>query len=185
MKQIKVKLNSKSIQNAIKELENYKASLEAKNKEFVSRLIDYGIEMAESYSGSFGKHIVFSKKVEGGENAVGFLIAKGEPITVEWIVRGDSGEEVKTAEIDPLLMAEFGSGQFAEVLFDISGVGRGTFPGQTHAFDDSWSFKKEAPDGTTKWYRSSGVAPTHPMYHADMEMLDMIESIAREVFSNV
>lgn len=182
MKQIKVKLNSKSIQNAIKELENYKASLEAKNKEFVSRLIDYGIEMAVSYSGNYGKYISFNKKVEGGENAVGFLIAEGYPITVEWIVQGG---EVKTAEIDPLLMAEFGSGQFAEVLFNISGVGRGTFPGQTHAFEDSWSFMKKESDGTTKWYRSSGVAPTHPMYHADMEMLDVIESVAREVFGNV
>ena len=181
MKVLKIKLDSQSIADAVDELEKYKASLETKTAEFVSRLIDCGISMAQEKVGKgFGKYITFSKKVDGGKKAIGFLIAKDSPIIAEWIIDDDSGE-TKTAEVSPLLMAEFGSGWLAEVLFDVAGVGQGTFPGQTHAFDpNGWNYKS-AEDG--RWYRSKGVAPTHPMHGADIEMINEIETVAREVFS--
>ncbi len=193
MKKLAISLNTKSIESAIKELEKYKSSIQIKNKLFVERLLDVGITIAQQNVGNFGKHITFSKEVKGSTHAIGFLIATDEPITVEWIVSEDG--DTKTAEVSPLLMAEFGSGKLAEVLFKISGVGRGTFPGQTHAFEDTWSFKKKVKkkskkkgesgkEEKTRWFTSSGVAPTHPMYFADMEMIEQIDKIAREVFGD-
>lgn len=175
-------LDSRSISHAIGELKKYKTSLAIKNEEFVRRLIDEGISIAEQNTGGFGKYIQFYKEGRGGIRTVGFLIAKDSPITVEWDYYG----EKKTAKLSPLLMAEFGSGKLAEVLFAISGVGQGTFPGQTHADDPKgWNYKEWSEDHKGKWHHSSGYAPTHPMYKADMEMIQRAELIAREVFNDI
>ena len=79
-------------------------------------------------------------------------------------------------------MAEFGSGHLAEVLFDIAGVGQGTFPGQTHAFDDVWHWKEWRDDHTGEWHHSKGFRPTHPMYQAEMDMIKEVVNIAKEVY---
>lgn len=177
MKRIRVKLNTKSIQKAIDELTDYKNSLGQKNKLFVERLIDLGIQVAQQNATGIGKYITFSKEVDGNTHCVGYLIATdSKKIMSMW----ETKEGVRGAEVSPSLMAEFGSGKYAEVLFPIDGVGRGTFPGQTHAFENVWHWM----DLDGKWHSSSGLKPTHPMYHADMEMITQIEQVAKEVFSN-
>ena len=81
-------------------------------------------------------------------------------------------------------MAEFGSGWFAEVLFDdvpLNKVGQGTFPGQKHAFQPGgWSY--QGLNG--EWYHSKGFKPSHPMYHAQLAIYDQMIAIAKEVFSS-
>lgn len=179
MKNLKLTLNTKSINKAINELKAYKISLSLKNELFVSRLIDEGITIAEMNKGFYGMSIVFEKKIENGDaTTVGWLIGRdARKIPITWNYYG----QPKTAEISPILFAEFGSGWLAEVLFDVSGVGQGTFPGQEHAFDlGGWSYM--TMDG--EWHHSKGFKPSHPMYKAQMEMLDRIQEIAREVFSN-
>lgn len=174
-------LSEKSINHAIGELKKYQNSLAVKTEIFVRRLLDVGIEVAQNNVGGW-KQIEFYKEGKGGIRTVGYLIAKDRPITVEWDYKGKK----KTAQISPLLMAEFGSGKLAEVLFAIAGVGRGTFPGQTHAFDEKgWNYKKWQADHKGKWQHSSGSAPTHPMYKADMEMIQQVDAIAREVFHDI
>ena len=175
-------LNSRSINHAIGELKRYRDDLPIKTEVFVRKLIDAGISVAEQNTGGFGKYITFTKEGKGGLRTVGFLVAESTPITVEW----DNKGERKTAQLSPLLFAEFGSGKLAEVLFAISGVGQGTFPGQTHANDPGgWSYKEWQSDHKGKWHHSVGYAPTHPMYKADMEMLQKAEEIAREVFHDI
>jgi hypothetical protein len=49
-KVIHVKLNSKSIKNALKELEDYKKWLDLKTIELTERLVELGIEVAEEHS---------------------------------------------------------------------------------------------------------------------------------------
>jgi hypothetical protein len=177
MKQIQIKLNSNSIKKAIKELTEYRESLAQKNELFVTKLLELGIEVAQEKVGKFGKYISFSKEVDGTLYCVGYLIAKdSEKIISQW----ETKDGIREVEVSSLLMAEFGSGKNAKVLFDIDGVGQGTFPGQTHAFSPPWHWK--GLDG--KWYSSSGVTPTHPMYHADMEMIEDVKRIAKEVFGN-
>jgi len=175
-------LNTKSINDVIDELEKYKDSLQTKTELFVSRLLDEGIKVAQENAGGYGKHISFSKEVNGGTKTVGFLIAKDtDKITVEWDYYGHK----KTAELSPILMSEFGSATLAEVLFDVAGVGQGTFPGQKHAHQKTWWYKEWQDDNKGEWKQGHGVKPTHPMYKADMEMLQRAEEIAREVFNGI
>ena len=62
------------------------------------------------------------------------------------------------------------------------GYGVGTFPGQTHAFqEEGWWFKDEETD---KWIHSYGVQATMPMYNASIEMRQKVTEIAKEVFAD-
>ena len=176
---LEISLNTKSLNKAIGLLKRYQESLPDRNETFVRKLLDVGIQMAESSAGGFGKHIEFCKEDKGGIRTVGYLIGVDHSITVEWDYFGKK----KTAKVNALAMAEFGSGQLAEVLFDIAGVGRGTFPEQTHANDpNGWNYKEWQSDHKGAWHHSIGTAPTHPMYKADMEMIEQIDKIAKEVF---
>lgn len=177
MKKVSLKLNTKSIKAAIKELNNYKTSLAQKNEEFVSRLLDLGISTAQQNVGAMGKHILFTKEVDGTTNCVGLLIGKdAEKIVSRW----KRYNEVVEAEVSPILFEEFGAGMYAKVLFPVDGVGRGTFPNQTHAFEAAWHWLDT--DGI--WHSSSGYMPSHPMYHAEMAMINQIQMVAKEVFGN-
>ena len=96
MKRLTMKLDTKSIKNAIKELEEYKMSLRTKNELFVSRLIDEGIRIADRNVG-YGKYISVTKEMENdGARTIGFLIAKDtKKIHAEWDYYGQK----KTAEL--------------------------------------------------------------------------------------
>lgn len=165
---------SGSIEKGIKELEAYKLWLRERMVVFKQKLIEHGIDTAESNCGEYKGMIVFKPK--DVDEDVSWLIAfDGEKIVREWKYKGGT----KTAVVSPLLMAEFGSGWLAKVLSNIDGVGQGTFPGQKHAFDPhGWWWT--TPDGER--HHSIGEAPTFPMYAASMAMLFDADKIAREVF---
>ena len=175
-------LSQKSINKLIGDLKRYNVSLQTKTDEFLNRLIDAGIRVAEQNKGFYGGYIVFEKEIRNGaRKSVGFLIGRNSgDLTSYWNFYG----KIKSAKISPILFAEFGSGWLSEVLFDdvpLSEVGQGTFPGQTHAFDaGGWSYK--GLNG--EWYHSKGFKPSHPMYKAELELYDQIVSIAREVFNS-
>lgn len=180
MKRLNLTVSKKSINKAIDELKKYKQSLITMNELFVSRLIDEGIKIAEMNKGFYGSYIIFEKKLENGDSTtVGWLIGKDEKkLPITWNYYG----QPKTREISPILFAEFGSGWLADVLFDVSGVGQGTFPDQEHALEPGgWSYM--TMDG--EWHHSKGFKPTHPMYKAEMEMLDKVTLIAKEVFNDI
>lgn len=177
MRTLKARLDTNDIKQLIKDLQSEKQALKDQCKEFVSRLADKGIETAQANSGEYGALIVFRKEVE--ESVVGakaiFIATDGQKIIREWKYKGGT----KTAEVSPLLMAEFGSGWLAQNLDGIAGVGQGSFPDQKHAFDpQGWWW--ETPDG--KKHHSRGEAPTFPMHEASIAMLNSINDVAREVF---
>lgn len=179
MKQIKMTISKKSINKAIDDLRKYKLSLMTKNELFVTKLLEDGISIAEVSKGFYGMYIVFDKKVENvGSTTVGCLIGKDtKKLPITWNYYGHP----KTREISPILFAEFGSGWLAEVLFDVPGVGQGSYPDQEHAFEPGgWSYM--TMDG--EWHHSKGFKPSHPMYKAELEMLDRIIDIAREVYGS-
>lgn len=168
-----------SFENAIKQLEDYKISLREKSEKFVSLLIETGIETAKVNSGEYAGMIAFTKELSPDETGCsGMLIAADKTkIIREWRYKGGT----KTAEVSPLLMAEFGSGWLAKVLDDVDGVGQGTFPGQTHAFDPhGWWWT--TPDG--EHHHSIGEAPTYPMHSAMLAMLFEVDRIGKEVFGD-
>lgn len=176
---VEVFLNEKSVNHAIGQLKAYRDSLAIKNEQFVYELLNIGIEVAEDRVGKFGKYISFTKKGKGGLTIIGYLVGEDtQKIVAEWDYFG----ERKTAVLSPLLLAEFGSATNAEVLFDVEGVGQGTFPGQTHAFEEYWWYKEWDENGKGKWKRGRGITPTHPMYHAEMKMYEQIYNVARKVF---
>lgn len=174
---LQINLDTKSIDRAIDKLKKYQASLPSRTEMFLDRLMDAGIKVAEMHTGRYTGYISFEKEISGGKECVGVLTGKNsKPFISTWKVKG--GE--KSVEVNAILMAEFGSGWLANVIWDVGGVGQGTFPEQKHAFDSQgWYWTDE--DGTK--HHSIGEHPTYPMYFADMTMLSQIDSIAREVFS--
>ena len=177
---LQARLNQRSINHLIGELKKYGNSLESKTELFVSRLIDEGISVAYQHVGRYAGYVEFTKEIQGGKiQCVGLLIgADSKPFISTWKVKG--GE--KTAEVSGILMSEFGSGWLANVIWNVTGVGQGTFPGQTHATDaGGWWWKDE--DGTK--HHSIGEVPNYPMHNAEMKMLDRIDAIAKEVFNDI
>ena len=176
-KKITMNLSVSSIQNAIKELRQYQNDLDRKCEIFCQRLAELGIQTAKENTGNFGKYISFTYEVKDrtkGCKAV--MVATNTGIIhSEWQTK----EGVKSADVSPILMCEFGSGLKAENPKGIPGVGTGTFPGQTHAEDPNGWYWMDL-DG--EWHHSYGVTPKMPMYHASIEMILNIQKIAREVF---
>lgn len=167
-----------AVDRAIKELERYKEDMLKKAEMLVSRLMDVGIESGIANSGEYAGMIVFRKEIIPDDTGInGVLIATdGVKLIREWKYQGG----IKQAEVSPLLMAEFGSGWLAKVLDPIEGVGQGTFPDETHAFDvNGWFW--ETPDGER--HHSYGEAPTYPVHSALFTMMFEVERIAREVFN--
>lgn len=166
------------IDTIIKKLEDYEKDLTDKCVSLVNRLQDIGIQTAYANTGQYAGMILFYKSLTPTENgADGLLIGTdSQKIVREWRYNGG----IKSAVVSPLLMSEFGSGWFAEVLDVIPGVGQGTFPGQTHAFDSQGWFWTDT-DGNK--HHSMGEEPTHPMHNAYIEMLAEIDSVASEVFN--
>ena len=158
-----------------KQITNYKKDLERKARAGLHALADAGIEVAKANCGEYGQFIVFSKKVNSlsGGGAKGEILAVGTPVK-----RLRAKMEI---DMNPLLMAEFGSGFHAEVLDEVPGVGQGTFPGQTHAFDEGgWWYV----DFEGNSHRSTGETPTHPMHNAALEIIRTARAVFAEVFAN-
>ena len=174
-KVISMSLSQKSIQNAINELRNYQSELKRKTELLVKKLAEVGITVAQTYinESPLGKYITVKTNImpeKAGCRAV--LIATGKIF-----------EHEGYAPFSSLLAVEFGAGIHynpvpnpkAEEL----GFGVGTFPNQTHAFDENGWWWMDL-DG--EWHHSYGFEPTQPMYHAWLEMYSQIEQIAKKVF---
>lgn len=177
-RKIKVTLSPSSFRAAAREVQKYRDGLQAKCQTFVERLAEVGIQTAAQNAGSYGKYITFAVETTPEQNGVKAVMAATNTgiIRSEWRTK----DGVKTADVSPLLMAEFGSGLKANnPKAGELGMGTGTFPGQTHAEDpEGWWWM----DLDGNWHHSSGVAPTMPMFKAAQEMERNLMKIAREVF---
>lgn len=178
------RLNSNDLRNMADEIRQYSTSLEYKLAVFTSRLAEKGIAVASQTVGSFGKYIAFYR--ESVNDGISVVAQEVSQITASWLKYGKQVD----ALVSPLLMAEFGSGPHAIIWEGLNGtishlsngkdVGRGTFPYQTHADEDSWWYM----DLDGEWHQTRGVTPTRPMHNALIEMITQINSTAREVFGN-
>lgn len=172
----KASLSVSSIRNLQKELEKYRDSLTYKCRLLVEELAKAGIKVAQAKidESPLGKYVTI--KTEIAEEKAGckaILIATGETFTNDGY-----------APFNTLLAIEFGAG----IRYNSEenpkapefGMGVGTFPDQTHAFDKNgwwfWDKNKKA------WIHSYGVKATMPMYQASMEIHQNIAKVAKEVF---
>ena len=179
--------NPRSIQNTINYLEGLKKKLPQQCKEFCEKLADVGIKAAiiSSAGDKLGNYVVFAKELKSEDVNGCSMIMYGRNI------RSIFGEDVNAAEVSPILMMEYGSGAKGvpfKIVDDLA-VGRGTFPGQTHAFAwttdyqgnpfEGWWYKSTKDD---KWHLSSGITPSFPMQNAYDKMQTQVDKIARSVF---
>lgn len=180
MNEILVNLNSASIDSAIARLERIKNASTNRSKAIIDQLLRIGISTAQANTGKYAGYIKFETRVEQTDGGfIGLLIASdASKIISTW----RRGKEIIEAEVSPLLMAEFGSGHFADVKdiwSDLAGyVGQGTFtyPDQTrnHAFDDAgWKWC----DLQGNWHKSMGESPLYPLYSSWVEMKNAIDAV--------
>lgn len=177
-KKISFSLSPSSIHAAIKEVRAYQSDLNRKCELLCKRLNAEGISIAQAHIGSsgLGKYIHLGFEItpqQAGCKAV-FYMEDSSKIVSQW----QTFEGVKSAEVSPSLMIEFGSGMKAENPANVPGVGTGTFPGGTHGSEPGWWYM----DLNGEWHYSSGVSPKMPMYFAGKELREKVLSIAREVF---
>lgn len=179
MKTIEFQLSRKSIENAIKELKAYRKSLEDKNKIFMDRLADIGIEtMSRVIDGipeeewrnySEGDEIVPYKKREGPENEITVCLR---------------GRQVAFIEFSAGV--KFGMSGSAYPTPAGAGMGMGTFPGKGHWKDPhGWWYKDpdnpNLPEGK-EYVHTYGNRAYMPVYHAEEEIMMQVYRIAKEVF---
>lgn len=171
-------LSIKGIEQLKKDLLNYKNStLPNLYEQYVIALAQEGISVAKQNVGGFGKYITFSVKTEVSKDGCKALLLASEngKIISTWKSYG----EIKSAEVSPLQMTEFGSGWGAENPMQIPGVGQGTFPGQTHAFDkEGWYWIDE--DDNLNY--SKGITAKMPMYKASIRIQEIAIKKAKEIF---
>lgn len=179
-KTISFYLSEESVRNAARQLQAYSDGLQAKCDLFAKRLMERGISVAKANTGNFGKYIVFQMQTQSqGDGCKGILYATQTGfIKSQWKTK----DGIESRDVSPLLMAEFGSGRYAENPMKVDGVGQGTFPEQTHAFDANGWYWQDAV--TDEWHHSYGINPSAPMYKAYLAMEEQLLIVAREVFGD-
>lgn len=174
----KANLSVSGIEQLKRDLLNYKeVTLKNLLRKYVTELAKEGITVGEQNVGGFGKYITFSIKTDATKDGCKALMVATE--TGKIISSWQTADGIKTAEVSPLLMAEFGSGWGAENPMKVSGVGQGTFPNQTHAFDKEGWYWIDL-DGNLNY--SKGITAKMPMYKASQQIQRIAKSKAKEVF---
>ena len=173
---LEARLNTSDINKLIQGVEDFKKELEAKLVEFVTELAKVGIQVAKDNTfvevddvyRNMGDALVFSKVIEfqdANGNLTYTLIVTGQPYVKDW--------KNRKVSVNPLLMAEFGSGWRA--IPDH----QGTFPGQKYAFFKPWYWI----DSNNVKHSSYGSEPSRPLFRAVNEMRNQISTVAARVFN--
>ena len=175
-KKISVDLSIKGLNDLKRQLLQYKDELPTKCEKLVSRLLQIGVSVSQSRisESPLGKYVTVTTNISADKmGCKGILLAKGA-------VKESEGY----APFSILLAIEFGAGIHYNPTpnpnADKFGLGVGTFPGQVHAFEDTWFYWDEK---SKEWKPTHGVKATMPMYSADMEMIQNVVKIAKEVFA--
>ena len=176
IKTFKANLSVSGLNTLKKQLLQYRDDLPIKCKQLVSRLLQSGVEVAETNisESPLGKYVTVSTNISADKiGCNGILLAKGQ-------VKEQDGY----APFSILLAIEFGAGvHFNPTKNPLVGskfpYGVGTFPGQTHAYDDMWWYWNEKEQ---KWMPTHGVKATMPMYKDEEDIRSKIIKTAKEIF---
>lgn len=176
-KVFKSDLSVKGIEAIKSQLLQYKDSLPIKCEKLVSRLLQSGVEVSKTKisESPLGKYVTVTTNISAYKmGCKGILLAKGA-------VKEQEGY----APFSILLAIEFGAGIHFNptpnpLISSEFPYGVGTFPGQTHAYEDMWFYWDE---NTQEWKPTHGVKATMPMYNADMEIIQNVVKFAKEVFA--
>ena len=175
-KNISEELSVKGIEAIKRQLLQYKDSLPIKCEKLVSRLLQSGVEVSQARisESPLGKYVTVTTNISADKmGCKGILLAKGavkeqegyDPFSILLAIEFGAGVHFNPTP-NPLISSEFP-------------YGVGTFPGQTHAYQDMWFYWDE---NTQEWKPTRGVKATMPMYNADMEIIQNVVKFAKEVF---
>lgn len=172
-------LSVSEIDRAIKELQEYQNSLDAKCQQLCERLCNEGIKIAQAHIGSsgFGKYIRLSSEItpeKAGCKAI-FFMEDTQKIVSKW----QNQDGVQSKEISPSLMLCFGAGLKAQNPTNVPKVGTGSY-GEHGSDPDGWWYM----DLNGVWHHSNGIEPKMPMYNAAKELKEKVVSIAKDVFKS-
>ena len=176
-KVFKSDLSVKGIEALKSQLLQYKDSLSVKCEKLVSRLLQSGVAVSQARisESPLGKYVTVTTNISADNmGCKGILLAKGavkeqvgyEPFSILLAIEFGAGIHFNPTP-NPLISSEFP-------------YGVGTFPGQTHAYEDMWWYWDE---NTQEWKPTHGVKATMPMYSADMEIIQNVVKYAKEVFA--
>ena len=175
-KVFKADLSAKRIEALKSQLLQYKDSLPIKCEKLVSMLLQSGVAISQAKisESPLGKYVTVTTNISADKmGCKGVLLAKG-------VVKEQEGY----APFSILLAIEFGAGVHFNptpnpLISSEFPYGVGTFPGQTHAYQDMWWYWDE---NTKEWKPTHGVKATMPMYSADMEIIKNVVNEAKKVF---
>lgn len=167
--------DGKSIESAIKTIEQYRNDLPRKCQEICRRLCEIGQQTAlvAINESPQGKAVTLRMDIDPSKTGCkAMLIGTGKTVT------DDRGRTYNL-----LLSIEFGSGirlnPTSNPLASEFGMGVGTFPDQKHALDPAgWMYLDK--DGN--WKHSYGVKATMPFYKAMTEVQRNVNDVVKDVF---
>ena len=177
-KVFKADLSVNGIEALKSQLLQYKDELPTKCEKLVSRLLQSGVDVSQSKisESPLGKYVTVTTNISSDKmGCKGILLAKGA-------VKEQEGY----APFSILLSIEFGAGVHYNptpnpLISSEFPYGVGTYPGQVHAFQsEGWMYWDEK---VQEWRHTYGVKATMPVYNADMEIIQNVVKIAKEVFS--
>lgn len=176
-KVFKSDLSANGVEALKRQLLQYKDNLPIKCEKLVSRLLQSGVAVSQAKisESPLGKYVAVTTNISADKmGCKGILLAKGA-------VKEQEGY----APFSVLLAVEFGAGVHFNptpnpLISSEFPYGVGTFPGQTHAYQDTWFYWDE---NTQEWKPTHGVKATMPMYNADMEIIQNVIKYAKEVFA--
>ena len=179
MAKITVTFSPEGMQKAIKAIEDYQEDIKEKCKELCRRLSNEGMIIASAniLESTLGNTVSLKSSIDETQaGCKAILTAVGKSYTSE-------SESKGTRTVNTLLLIEFGAGihynKEANPKAQDFGMGVGTFPNQTHAFNENgWFFL----GSDNKWHHSYGVKATMPMFRTAEELKEKVQEIAREVF---
>lgn len=175
-KVFKTDLSVRGINDLKSQLLQYKDSLPIKCEKLVSMLLQSGVAVSQAKisESPLGKYVTVTTNISADKmGCKGILLANGA-------VKEQEGY----APFSILLAIEFGAGVHYNptpnpIISSEFPYGVGTFPGQTHAYQDTWFYWDE---NSQEWKPTHGVKATMPMYSADMEIIQNVVEYAKEVF---
>lgn len=169
-KKIGISLSSKSIQNAIKEIEAYKKQFIDRNELFVRRLAELGIpvidqNIAAAQGDSDKNHNTYIKINSFGSYSEAKLVVEG--VDLLFIEFGAGIHYNGSAGTSPHPKGE-------EFGYTIGSYGKG------QGSKDFWFYYADTGEAVM----SHGTQSTMPVYRASQEIIHNIRRIAREVFGS-
>lgn len=165
-KDIEIRMSTKSLNDAIKELKRLEDDFMRKFDIFVRILVNDGVQVARTWI------------------STGAGIERSASVAYQVDSSGDIAVAVIQMTGKDALFIEFGAGIYynpsdpphANSVKPPMGVG--TYPGQTHAFDNGWWYY--GPNGESVY--THGTEGTYPMYHASENIQNNAIKRALQIF---